>query len=176
MFFFNWRRLNPEQAYPGYEVIQPQFLKYFRRYVEFLDSHNVALSGQQSHELTYVNIIPRGKGWETLYDIGNILPDLSWRSDARQHLPSPKGLAWQCIFDVSMSCSGKSDLFVNLQTAQTTPEGAPILRLEFTVRRADAASEEVEMVAWFDKAHEIISETFLNFTGKDTQNTYWKMT
>ena len=72
-FFLNWRK-QPDQRYPSYDALLPQFLDLFKRFQKFSRDSGLGDIVPNGWELTYVNMIKRGEMWNSPKDVCNILP------------------------------------------------------------------------------------------------------
>ncbi len=121
-------------------------------------------------ELTYVNHIPFGKPMSSLADIGDVFPDIKWRS-SRSFLPSPTGLRWSLNFELPNK-TGK--LHVDVKTATRAADNVPLLVCELTTRGAPADSDDDTLVDWFGQGREWIVKGFADLTGQTVQKDVWR--
>jgi hypothetical protein len=49
-------------------------------------------------ELSYINHIPKGQGWNTIDDLPKIFSDFGWMQTTGRFLPNPVNVAWQIGF------------------------------------------------------------------------------
>lgn len=171
MFFLNWRKMEKTQKYPHYSQIKPQFEKHLDQYFDFLESEGLARPEPLGCELTYVNIIPRGEGWENLSKISAMMPDIGWRRKKGRFLSAPKALNWQALFDLP---DDAGELAVKLQSATRTRDQEPALRLELTARGRPGKPPIESITDWYDLAHDWIVLGFEDITTLDVQRKYWK--
>ena len=172
-YFFNWRKMEERQEYPHYEKINPLFQEHLTRYFEFLDGEDLSQPEPNICELTYVNTIPKGQGWETTADIEKIMSDLRWRDRDDRFLPAPKRLFWQVSLDLPEDSGG---LTIKIQTAVQKADDIPIFRLEITARGIGKDHSINGIWRWFDVAHEWIVRGFADLTGREVQFEHWKRT
>jgi uncharacterized protein (TIGR04255 family) len=71
--YYNWIRTDLGD-YPSYGRIRPSFLEEYTRFQDFLTEGEIGTISPNQWELTYVNRIPRGRLWQEVPDIENVLP------------------------------------------------------------------------------------------------------
>jgi len=65
-FVVNWRKMTGTEVYPRYErEMRPRFEREWRRFEKFLQEESLGSLRARQCEITYVNDIPRGEGWNT---------------------------------------------------------------------------------------------------------------
>src|SRR5690606_34950400 len=84
--------------YPRYPGVISEFKASLDRFDTFLASRSLGILEPTQYELTYVNLIPKGDGWESLDQIGGLLPDFSWRNVSERFLPEPEQNQWNTTF------------------------------------------------------------------------------
>jgi uncharacterized protein (TIGR04255 family) len=72
-FIKNWRKAGEKDKYPHYEpVIKPAFERDFREFQEFLAEERLGVIKVNQCEITYVNHIVSGEGWQKLDEMDRI--------------------------------------------------------------------------------------------------------
>ena len=71
-FLHNWRKRQSDDPYPGYDSVIADFEKYLARFKGFLTEERLESLDLRRYEMTYIDHIPKGEGWETLSDIGDV--------------------------------------------------------------------------------------------------------
>ena len=174
-FVHNWRKVLDEDEYPRYDAVKAVFLDQWKRFLSFADAHGLGEVVPDQFELTYVNQIPIGSGWQDLGDVGEILRDVRWES-GRRFLPKPETLLWRQTFVMAV---GESRLHVLAREGRKTKDGKEILILELTARgfplHTPGGGEE-QMTAWFDLAHAWIVNGFVDLTTGKAQKNLWGRT
>jgi uncharacterized protein (TIGR04255 family) len=166
-FYYNWRHRGDD--YPRY----PSIIKKFEKAKSHLDAFAIELKLGTIEpiecELTYINHIPVGQGWESIIDIPKVIPDFTWQKEKHHFLPNPANVAWQVRFELP---EGKG--WLNVKLNQATRKGVPSLILELTARGFGAEKTAEAIRNWFDLAHEWIVRGFTDLTKKEIQETIWK--
>lgn len=74
-FHLNWRRRSSE--YPPYEALRTEFDGYFESFRAFLIESDMPPPVPNQWEVTYIDHIPKGSGWDTPSDWKGLIPALS---------------------------------------------------------------------------------------------------
>lgn len=170
-FLHNWRKLQPTDEYPRYNLVFQMFQDYFSTFLRFLNEFQLGPLVPRQYEMTYVNIIPQGEGWETADDLNKIFPDFCWKSGKGRFLPNPIGINWRMSFPLPEQ---EGRLHMDVQSARRVPDKHRILRFEITARGIGVDTEPEAMQGWFDLAHEWIVRGFADYTGIQIQKNLWR--
>jgi uncharacterized protein (TIGR04255 family) len=162
----NWRKLQAEDEYPRYVKLFPKFIGSWQLFNSFADELNLGPIQPNQYELTYVNHIPRGRGWRNLSEIHNVFRDLQSEPD-RRFLPEPENISWRKTYRLPND-SGR--LHVSLRLAISRESKDQVMILDLTAR----GFATKKMDAWFDMAHEWIVKGFTDLTSKSIQESVWK--
>ena len=171
-FYFNWRRIQEDEAYPRYETIIEDFKKYLLVFEKFLEEENLGSVNPERCELTYINHISKGEGWETVSDVINIFRVLCWNTEDR-FLPPPVNVGGQVVFQLHHN---KGRLELILQQAIRKTDKRPMFVLQ---NKATGLGEDKNMGAvweWFSVAHEWIVYGFTDLTNESIQKDVWQRT
>lgn len=171
-FYFNWRRIQEDEAYPRYETIIEDFKKYLLVFEKFLEEENLGRVYPERCELTYINHISKGEGWETVSDVISIFRDLCWNTEDR-FLPPPVNVGGKVTFQLP---DNKGRLELILQQAIRKTDKRPMFVLQ---NIATGLGEDKNMGAvweWFNVAHEWIVYGFTDLTNKSIQKGVWQKT
>jgi len=172
MFYFNWRRMQEDEAYPRYETIIEDFKKTLSVFEKFLEEEGLGSVNPERCELTYINHISKGEGWETISDVLNIFHDLCWNTEDR-FLPPPVAVGGQAVFELPDKI-GRLEL--SLQQAIRKSDKRPMFVLQ---NKATGLGEDKNMTAvweWFEVAHEWIVFGFTDLTKEGIQKDVWQRT
>ena len=171
-FVMNWRKTADDDEYPRYPAIKGDFIRLWEAYADFLSENEIGSPSLDLLELTYVNFIPQGDGWEDMGQVGEVFMPLNW-STRSDFLPVPKTLSTAWVF---MLPKHAGQLSVELRPV--APENEPLrLRLSLTVTGAPADLEDTGAFAnWFDLAREWIVRGFADLVGPVTDGIWGKRT
>ncbi len=170
-FLYNWRRMDEKESYPRYRNVIEAFRANLELFERFLAEENLDPLIPIECELTYINHILKGEGWESIAHIHKVLPDLNWRSNNKRFLPEPRDLGWRTSFALP---EDKGLLNVKLNHASRKIDNRPVFVLEISARGLGADKSLDAMWSWFEIAHEWIVWGFTDLTGKEVQATIWE--
>jgi len=168
-FYYNWRQRGDD--YPRYPSIIEKFEKGKRQLDAFTEELQLGTIKPVEFELTYINHIPTGQGWEIIDDLPKVIQDFTWQKEKHHFLPNPANVAWQVRFELP---DGKGSLIVKLNQATRKVDGVPGLILELAAKGFGEEKTAKAMRNWFDLAHEWIVRGFTDLTAKEIQQTIWK--
>ncbi len=158
-FYFNWRRKKSD--YPRYDHVIKQFENIRNTIVTFFSEFELGELKPVECELTYINHIPKGQGWNTIDDLPRIFSDFLWKKNKKSFLPNPQKVAWETGFTLPEQ---KGYLIVNLKQATRTEDKIPLLVLELKTRGIGESKSKEAIREWFDLAHEWIVRGFADLT------------
>jgi uncharacterized protein (TIGR04255 family) len=159
-FMFNWRRISPAHKYPSYqEFVRPGFVEYWQHYSEFLKQENLGPVKVVQCELSYVNHIPRGEGWD---DVSNWKDVFTVYANASGNfLPKPSSGKFELQYLMPES---QGRLRVMASRAIRQLDSADVIQLNLTVKGRPKLADGGDLMAWFDTAHEWAVRGFADLT------------
>lgn len=165
----NWRKICPDSEYPTYDSLIKAFQGHFKSFNVFLQEAELGTIQIRQYELSYVNQISQGEGWETLEDIGKIFPDFKWQNSLERFLPKPQYIHWHTTFDLP-------DEFgrLHISIRNGLADNHPTLVFELSVRGIGKYRSLDLMQNWFDVAHECTVKAFVDLTDHKMQENIWK--
>ena len=166
-FLHNWRKRRSEDEYPGYEKVVENFEKYLSHFEEFLLEENFGNLVAREYELTYIDIIPKGHGWENSGDLVKVFPNLLSLTKQSVLLNGVQGINWQTIFGLP---NNLGQLIVSIRNAQRIPDNQQIIYIE---SKAVSSGSYKPIRGWFNTAHNTIGEFFSNLVSKEIQEKFW---
>jgi len=167
---FNWRRIGDDDEYPRFEYVYESFNKYAELFQEFLESNDLGQIEPVECELTYINHIVEGEGWQTAAEIGQIMRDVIWTSD-KEILPEPETINWQGTFRFP---DDKGSLNVTLRQGIRKTDNKKLFMLEFNAKGIEQNKSLHELKSWYEMAHEWIVKGFADLTSSEIQAKLWK--
>lgn len=170
-FFYNWRKLSEDQAYPRFPRIMATFRELYSALVEFLAREQIGTLAPVSLELTYVNHMPQGAGWNSVEEIGNVFRDYCARAASDRFLPIPTAFAWHAVYELPQT-AGK--LSAKMSQVTRITDKKPTLRLELTAKSTDVNIKGDGMWEWFELAHQWIVRGFADLTQPSAQHHIWE--
>lgn len=172
-FLHNWKQAGPNDEYPRYAEVKKLFASRLEVFECFLSEFQIGPMMPLQYEMTYVNHIPMGAGWESFADIGNLFPDNIWRRSSERFLPTPEALNLRQVYALP---NRLGRMHVAVRNALRREDMRPILLFELTVRGFPGDPSTAAMWDWFDLAREWIVRGFTDLTGESVQKTVWKRT
>ncbi len=163
-FYFNWRRR--ESDYPRYDNVFKNFETVLNTIINFFSEFDLGELKPIEYELSYINHIPKGQGWETIDDLPGIFSDFVWKQTNERFLPNPEKVAWQIEFPLQEK---KGHLIVNFKQAIRTKDKLPLLVLELKMQGISESASKEAIREWFDLAHEWIVRGFTDLTTPEIQ-------
>jgi len=170
-FYFNWRNRQKDDEYPRFETIQAEFRKNVNIFLGFLKDLNLNLPVPLEYDLTYINHIPQGQGWESIDDLKNVLKDFSWAHIPNRFLPKPVNLSWQTRFPLP---NENGLLQVKLTEAKRRTDSHPLLVLELNAKGIGNEASLDKMWDWYSVAHDWIVRGFTDLTTDEIQIKNWE--
>lgn len=168
---FNWRKMGEDEEYPTYKTVIASFKDIFELFSGFVSEFSLGPLNPMECELVYVNHIPKGTAWNSVADMNNIFPDLTWRSDTDRFLDEPSNITWSANFQLP---DDKGTLRATLREMTRPIDKLPILRFELTTRGLGEDKSMNAIWDWFELAHEWIVLGFSDLTDVKTQTDIWK--
>ena len=172
-FLHNWKTTGPGDEYPRYHSVSKRFLQYMEKFKNFVEESGLGVLNLTQYDLTYVNHILKGEGWEDLADLGSIFPDFSWGKRKDRFLPVFSDVNWQSTVDLPEK-SGR--LRIGIRSGNRQEDGFPLVRFELAARGVGSDKSEEGMRDWFDTAHEWIVRGFTDLTSEEIQEKIWRRT
>ncbi len=121
----------------------------------------------KEYELTYIDLIPQGQGWEKLGDMEKVFPNLL--SVTRQGLLSTdvRAIHWQTVLGLP---NGIGQLGISIRNANRISTNQQIIVIEF---RARSNRPYQRMHAWFEAAPDTIIKLFSDLISDEIQEKFW---
>jgi uncharacterized protein (TIGR04255 family) len=162
--YFNWRRRQAE--YPRYRYVIKTFEVVWSTMTDFFHEFELGEFVPIEYELTYLNTILKGEGWETINDLPNVFRDFNWTPVSGRFLPGPRNMAWNSVFDLP---GNRGRLIVSLKEGIRIRDKTPLLRLELRAEDKRESENRATIREWFDLAHEWIVRGFTDLTTPEIQ-------
>lgn len=170
-FHFNWRKAAPDAKYPRYKVVVQEFAKHLETFRAFLQENSFGNVDPIQYELTYVNTILAGEGWDGgLSSINTVLPDFDWRS-GKKKLLAPEGINWKTAFRME---DGLGRLHVTVRNGKRPTDLRDLILVELTARGMPVEKSANAMWKWFDNGRRWIVEGFTDLTNPSLHDQVWR--
>lgn len=166
---FNWRDNGTGCEYVRFPNIKAEFDRVSTLFKAFVQE----VTGQPIIptilNLTYVNIINQGQGWNSLDEIGVVFPALS--HDVRLKSMKSATLAeWRVNYELP---NDQGKLTARVQTAKQVKDSAPLFRFELAATSNSLGEHETDHEVWIESAHQAIVNTFKDLTSAEMHERYW---
>jgi len=166
----NWRKVQDSDEYPRFPEVSKRFFITWAEFQSFCREEKLGNPVPDQLELTYINHIPAGDGWDSLEQISKVFPDLCWRRE-RAFLPeSPESLSWKLAFPLP---NEQGRLHVSVRHAVRLTDERQVLLCDMTARGMPTADDEQAITNWFLMAREWIVRGFADLTSKEVQSEIW---
>jgi uncharacterized protein (TIGR04255 family) len=171
-FIMNWRKITGEEIYPRYDsALRPRFEKDFNDFRRFINTQEKDVISVQQCEITYVNDIPRGEGWETLTEATSLFSPW-WGKYTDGFLPAPEAVNVAGSF-VMPNQQGR--LHFATQNLRRTRDQREVVQLRLTARGKPLSSDTASVLDWMDLGREWIVRGFADLTSPKG-HVLWKRT
>lgn len=172
-FLYNWRRKPAGADYPRYPAIKSKFLEHWSGYRAFLKSEEIGPPEVDQLELTYVNHIEQGSGWDSMTDLGDLFTAAQWSTRGDFLLP-PETFRWAAKFLID---DGAGRLHVEAVPMRVVGSETITFRFMLTARGKPAGEVTDEGIGdWFDRAREWIVRGFAALVAKPTDALWGRRT
>jgi uncharacterized protein (TIGR04255 family) len=168
-FFHNWRRPNPSAPYLHYAELKPVFEKEWGRFCDFAGRHDMGLPNVLSCEVSYINHLERGVGWDSFSDLSVVFPSVG-NFQGKSFLGKPETISVNGSY-VMPSSEGR--LRVVIQPAIRQLDGKEIIQLTITGSCRPASSDTSELMRCLDFCREWVVRGFDDLTSQP-MHTIWR--
>ncbi len=170
-FLRNWRRMKPDDVYPHYDTLKPKFVDDWHQFCEFLERERIGVPQVDLCEVTYINHMPLGLGWEAFGQAHKVVSVMR-PPGSESFLSEPEMVQLNCSYVMG---DKQGRLYVGLQPALRNYDAKEVLQLTLTARGKPASSALEDVLAWFNMGHEWIVRGFADFTAPEMHAT-WERT
>jgi len=167
---YNWRRVDAEVAYPRFDTVHAEFLKEVDAFGEFLQQEGLPAMTDIQYELTYINHVLMGEGWEELSDLGGVFRHLSAPANDIRY-GTLATIDYRLTFEMP-DAAGR--LSLRVRNATRKADNVPLLAMDVVARGRLGEPPREQRDEWFRLAHETIVEGFEDFMGSEIQDEQWR--
>ena len=168
-FIHNWRKVDDTTPYPRYARLRDQFARELEQFQRFLCDQGLSVPTFDQCEITYVDVLAAGAGWERHGQLSEILT--CWRPPAetgRLAEPESAQIALHYVIpDDTGQPLGRLHVFVAPATQPDT--GQPVLTLTFTARGRPEGEGLPGVLRFLDRGHEWLVQGFVALTSEKMQ-------
>ena len=170
-FMFNWRKTEPNQIYPGFPAIFEKFKEFYNRFGEIIKNLEIGEVSPLQYELTYIDQLMHGDGWDTLDDIGKIYNLFINSQSSNLFWSGAESLILQTSFPIQ-DLNGRLHLAISHRVRVSDQKQT--LQTDFTMRGFPQNADYDAMIRWFKSARGKMREKFLNMFTEDVQTQIWE--
>ncbi len=167
-FFQNWRRPSPEAEYLHYSDLRPRFAEEWQRFCDFANRHGLGSPNVLQGEVSYINHLERGLGWNNYSELDVIFPSAG-NLRGRRFTGAPETTSVTASY-VMPSHDGR--LRVVISPAVRQSDGKEIIQFSVTASGRPAANGTAELFACLDQCHDWVIEGFDDLTS-DKMHEIW---
>ena len=169
-FAFNWRKTKAGQNYPGFSAILEKFEKFYNRFGETIQNMEVGTLTPLQYELTYIDQLMQGEGWNNLEDMGKIYNLFMDSQSSDSFWSGAESMMLQASFPIG---DLHSRLYLTIGNRVRVSDQRHTLQTNFTMRGFPQNAEHA-MPAWFKWARDRIREKFVRMFTEDIQTQIWE--
>jgi len=161
-FIHNWRKVSGIETYAHYDGIRPLFEAAWARFREFVTAERIASPNIWQCEVTYVNHLDRGIGWDGFADLPQVIPSWVGRGSGG-FLPAPEAVHISALYPLPEKAGS---LQIVLQPAVRQKDGKEIIQLTLSARGKPPSSHDDDIMKWLDTGHDWVVQGFKDFTSR----------
>lgn len=157
-FIKNWRKVGEQDVYPHYEQVKKGFDRDFNKFSQFIEKHELGQVRINQCEVTYINHIVSGNGWNSHEDEDKVFN--IWKQPESRIPGRAEGAAIRTKFpirDIAGQFCGR--LHVSIQPVQRLSDGRPMFVMELTAR-----GQSGDGTQFFDLGRKWIVRSFAELT------------
>jgi len=169
-FIINWRKVHGDEIYPRYDKeMRPLFEREWRHFKQFVNDENLGPIDVQQCEVTYVNDVIKGEGWNTIPESLTLLSHwVDQGSDG--FLPAPERLNMAASFRMP---DDQGRLHFTTQYVLRQIDNREAIQMHFVARGKPKSSSNHDVISWLDLGREWIVRGFTDVTSRRAHG-LWK--
>lgn len=158
-FLYNWQALGQSDIYPRFHTTRAQFHAEWIRFCDFLREEGLETPIVDQCEVTYVNHIEYGDGWDSFGELNKIISPWSGEhSGDFLRVPEKVGLNVRYLLP-----NNQGRLYVSLQPVLRNRDQKEVLQLSLTARGGPSSSATDDIFAWLDEGRKWVVQGFTDF-------------
>lgn len=163
LFGHNWLKGPNAEDYPRYEQIKYGFQDNLERLSEFLSAEGLGDLRPNQCEISYVNHIPAGEGWNDLSDLHKVFK----MNPLQRNNSGIEAVSYADTLLLYRDTKPVGRLHTKIETATRNKDGVAILRLSLTGRGLPVEAGVKGILPFFDLARSAIVRNFTEITTDD---------
>ena len=169
-FFHNWRRTSDSVQYLHYDDLRPTFELEWQKFRDFVQQEDLGPLNVWRCEVTYINHIDRGLGWNTYGDLSHVFLSLKGQPVSLSFLPKPDSVSFQFVYPMD---GPEGQLRIQMQPVVRKADSKETLQLTVTGSCRPASGETEAIVSSLNHAREWVVKGFTDFTSP-TMHELWR--
>jgi uncharacterized protein (TIGR04255 family) len=142
-FTHNWRKVGGGDPYLHYDPLRQIFKKEWDRFCAFLQREGLSAPNVFHCEVTYINHLDKGKGWDTFADLPSVIPSWSGRTSGN-FLPAPQMVMINGFYPIPTT---EGRLQIDMHPAVREADNQQTLQLTLSSRCRPASSSTEDVFA-----------------------------
>jgi uncharacterized protein (TIGR04255 family) len=169
-FILNWRKVHGDEVYPRYaKEIRPRFEIEWARFKQFVADQKLGELDVKQCEITYVNDIIKGDGWQAFGDSLTLFSPW-YGTGSTGFLSSPETLSIAGSF---LMPEGRGRLHFATQHVMRQIDQREAVQLRLVARGKPDSGADPDILHWMDIGHEWIVRGFEDLTSPRAHD-LWK--
>jgi len=162
-FVHNWRKTTDAEPYPRYESIRKPFAENLEVFCGFLSENRIGDFVPNQVELTYVNIIPSGEGWERFCEIEKVVT-VSRLEYSDNFLSEPENINYYERHLIHDEGQPIGRLHINIKPTIRISDNKQMLEMNLVARGIPIGSDIEGVLKFLDLGREWIVRGFASIT------------
>jgi uncharacterized protein (TIGR04255 family) len=159
-FIHNWRQISGKENYPRYPSVRQTLETEWSRFCDFLRTEGLDSPQVNQCEVTYVNHIEYGRGWNGYGELNKAI-SLWSGAGSSNFLPSPERANMEVHYRLP---SDLGRLHVSVEPVIRARDSKEVLQLTLTARGAPKSSSVTGILDWMDLGRAWVVKGFTDFT------------
>ncbi|MEQ1570314.1 MAG: TIGR04255 family protein [Myxococcota bacterium] len=162
-FVRNWRRHGNPIEYPRYKALRERFKADLDGFIVYASEGGLGVPAPNQCEITYVNHIPAGEGWQSHSDLHRVFRPL------RESAPRPENIdmTLNYVFPWPGEELPAGRLHVQITSVHRVSDGVPLIAATLVARGRPRSQNSAGVLQWLDVGHAFLVDTFASLTTID---------
>lgn len=162
-FVRNWRRRGNPIEYPRYDILRERFKADLEGFIRYADESGLGNLVPNQCEITYVNHIPAGEGWQRHGEVHRVFRPVA------ESAPQPENIdmTLRYVFPWPGEKDPAGRLHVQVTPVHRVADGTPMLAANLTARGRPRGPGVNGVLQWLDVGHAFLVNTFASLTTPD---------
>ena len=167
---YNWRKVSSDDKYPHYdETVRPAFENIWTEFIKFVNHEQLGNLNVLQCEVSYINHLEAGSGWESNKDIDKVFANLI-KTEQSGFLPTPDVFSFDSAYKMPENLG---NLRVSAKPAIRNSDGTDILQLSLTSHVKHSGNDLSSIMEHLDIGREWIVRGFTDLTTPEMHK-IWK--